>query len=353
MHNQDIGIVIVTWNGWSMLGPCLESVFKQTVAERIRVVVVDNGSTDGTLNGVRVQFPEVTLISLPTNTGFASPNNIGIHSLLSDRAIQYIITLNNDITLDPAFVEQMVVCSMQHTDAGSIQGRLYRSYEDNLLDCVGMLIAPDMSAMNRGQCQPANGHYTVEEEIFGPSASAALYTRTALERVRVNTNDYFDPYYFAYYEDVQLAWKLRLAGFTSWYTPSAVAFHAHSATGKSHSPFKAYHIHRNQYCNIVTLLPTPLLVVALLLMPLRYVLLLTSVLIRRGPSAQLSQQTSKQSARESLPHIVLRGWHDVWSHRQLLMHTRRSIQQRRVVYLRTIVRWLRKYPANICAMIFG
>ncbi len=349
MHNPDIGIVIVTWDGWPMLQQCLQSIQHQTVFGRIRVVVVDNGSHDGTLEGIRTQFPWVKLLPLPSNTGFASPNNLGIATLLEDPNIQYVLTVNNDITLTPTFIEEMVACSQRHPSAGSIQGRLYRANQQEVLDCVGILIAPDMSAMNRGQSETAKGQYMHEEEIFGPSASAALYTRTALERVRVRSNEYFDPYYFAYYEDVQLAWKLRLVGFDSWYTPSAIASHAHSATGVSHSPFKAYHIHRNQYCNIITILPFTLLLVALTLMPFRYLLLLMSVLLRRGPSAELSHHATN----ESLAGIVLRGWKDVLNHIDLLWETHHAVQERRTVSMVTILRWFRYYPASIRKMIFG
>ena len=122
MHNPDIGIVIVTWDGWPMLQQCLQSIQQQTVFQRIRVLVVDNGSKDGTLEGLRKQFPSVVVMQLPTNTGFASPNNLGIAKLLENPNIQYVLTLNNDITITPTFVEEMLACSQRHPSAGSIQG---------------------------------------------------------------------------------------------------------------------------------------------------------------------------------------------------------------------------------------
>ncbi len=344
-----VGIVIVTWDGWDLLERCLATVAAQTIADDLRIVIVDNGSKDGTVEHLHADYPHIQVIALPENTGFASPNNLGIVEALKDSGIEYILTLNNDIELTPTFVAELVASAERHPEAGSIQGKLFRLNKKEMIDAVGILVYPDMSAMNRGQYDIGAQLYNKEEEIFGPSASAALYRREALEKTVLPADNFFDAAYFAYYEDVDLAWRLRLAGYSSWYTPDAISYHAHSATGVSHSPFKAYHIHRNQYFNMIKLLPFPLLCIALAIMPFRYVLLASSVLKKRGPAAQLSKKTEGPS----MVAIVLKSWLHVLSHLPYLLRMRRAVQRTRVVSVRTIWRWFKLYRANIRTMIYG
>jgi GT2 family glycosyltransferase len=344
---ERVAVIIAQWNNRHLLEQCLASLAKQTYTA-LDVIVVDNGSTDDSVAFVREHYPAIHLITLQSNTGFAHPNNLGMHHALQNQETQYVLALNNDIILEPNFVEEMVACAKRHEDAGAIQGRLNRL--NGLIDCTGMLITKDMSAVNRGQVQEDIGQFMQEEEIFGASASAALYTRTALETVQFPNGDFFDDDYFAYYEDVDLAWRIRLAGFTSWFTPHARALHHHSATGKSHSPFKAFHIHRNHFYNIIKNLPWPFMLRALALIPLRYVLLVSSVVLKKGPSAELSKQTSQ---RTEMMRIVIRSWAHVLIQLPSLLQKRRSIQRTRTVTWRTIARWFRAYPTSLKSVIYG
>ena len=343
---KKIAIIIVNWNGEKLLKDCLESLREQTY-QAFKIIFVDNGSTDGSVEFVASNFPEIEIIKLEKNTGFAYANNAGIKKAFQDENIKYIITLNNDTKADNRYVEEMAKCAEKHGTA-SIQPKVVNFYEQDVIDSVGILIYKDMSAINRGQKEKDTGQFEKEEEIFGPSASAALYSREALEKTKLPGDNYFDDDYFAYYEDVDLAWRLRLSGFKSFYCPSAKVFHVHSATGKSYSPFKSFHIHRNQYYNIIKNLPFGLMITALLFMPMRYFLLMISVLRKKGPAAKLSE-----NKKDNILKIIFKSWWQIGANVPVLIKKRRFIQKERVATKKDITGWQQKYSASLEKMIFG
>lgn len=344
-------ITIVNWNGRDMLDTCLESVRKQTFTD-YSIIMIDNGSTDGSVELVQEKYPEIDLVKFDTNTGFAYPHTFAIARAFEHPNVEYILTLNNDTELDAHYFEEMVAAAERHPEAGAIQGKVVNFYDTSLIDCTGILIHWDMSAMNRGQTLKDTGQFDREEEIFGPSASAALYTRKALEATRLPNGDFFDASYFAYYEDVDLAWRMRLTGFTSWYTPQAIIKHIHSATGVSHSPFKAFHVHRNHYYNMIKNLPFWFLLRALAFMPFRYLLLMSSIFRRKGAAARLSENVDAKQ-KGGIVRIVFRSWYDVLTSLPRLLHMRWSIQRGRSVGHLTVRRWLKIYRASLKAIIYG
>lgn len=347
-------ITIVHWNGREMLATCLQSIKKQTETD-YSVVIVDNGSEDDSVDYIKKNHPEYTLIEFEKNTGFAYPHTYAIKKILQEKNVRYILTLNNDTELAPNFLEEMVAAAKKNEgkQLGSIQGKIVNFYDQSLLDCTGMLTYWDMSAVNRGQGEKDHGQYDEEEEVFGASASAALYTREALEATILPSGDIFDSSYFAYYEDVDLAWRMRLAGFRSFYTPKAVAKHIHSATGISHSPFKAFHIHRNHYYNILKNAPWWLLIAIFLFLPIRYILLLLSILTKTGAAAKLHHQIHDQKkSGENMVQIVLRSWKDVIKALPSIALKRRSIQKSRTVSSQQIITWIRRFFVPLREIIF-
>lgn len=342
-----IAVIIVTWNGREMLRTCLSALHKQTV-HNFRVICIDNGSTDGSQEMVRQLFPSVQMIPLPKNEGFADPNNRGIRLALQEPNVSAVVTLNNDTVVAPNYLEEMIACSERHPQAGSIQPKVLRSFPNAVIDATGILIYPDMSAINRGQGEKDKGQYEKEEEVFGASASAALYTREALEDCALKNGEFFDEDYFAYYEDVDLAFRMRLRGYLSYYTPRAIVHHKHSATGKSSSPFKSFYIHRNQYFNILKNLPFRILLFAFIFFPFRYFLLFSSILRKKGPSARLVQ-----NARGGILLIVLQSWRDIILHLPSILRKRKYIQTHKRVQTSTIQGWFRTYRASLIRIIYG
>lgn len=346
----DTAIVIVNWNGKKFLETCLGSLKNQTYQD-FKIILVDNGSDDGSINFMEERYPEVKLKKLSKNTGFAYANNVGIKEALNDERIKFIITLNNDTKVDQDYLKFLIQAAKKNPQAGSFQPKVINFFDKNIIDGVGILIYKDCSAINRGQKEEDVGQYEEKEEIFGSSASAALYTKDALEKIKFSNGDYFDNDYFAYYEDVDLAWRMRLAGFNSFYIPQAKVFHVHSATGKSYSSFKAFHIHRNQYYNIIKNFPGIFFWEALFFMPIRYCLLISSVFRKKGPAANLNKNTKKEKG-ESIFLIVLRSWKDVIINLLSLIKKRKFIQEAKQVSNGEVKKWFKIYKADIKKIIY-
>lgn len=343
---QEVAVIIANWNGRKFLGDCLDSLEKQTF-KNFRIIFVDNGSTDGSADFVISNYPEIDVIRLEKNTGFARANNIGIQKAFDSKETKFVITLNNDTKADPEYVENLVECAKRHPDAGSIQPKVVNFYDQKIIDSVGILVYKDMSAINRGQKEKDEGQYEKEEEIFGASASAALYFREALEKTRLPENNYFDDDYFAYYEDVDLAWRLRLSGYGSYYCPGAVVFHIHSATGKNYSPFKSFYISRNQYYNIIKDLPFIFMLEALAFMPVRYLMLLASIAKKKGPASKIKEN------RGNVLAIISRSIFETLKNLPGLLGKRKIIREKRIVAGKEIRKWMEIYKADLRKMIFG
>jgi GT2 family glycosyltransferase len=260
-----IAVIIVNWNGRKFLPDCLSTISHQTY-DNYRIIFVDNGSEDQSIDFVRSNFPNIEIIELEKNTGFAVANNIGIRKAFEDYDVKHIVPLNNDTKVDNNFLLELVRAYQQFSKirgkkAGSVAPKILKFYEDGKIDSAGILVYKDGSAINRGTNENDGGKYNRSAEVFGPSGCACLYLREALEDVAYqksrtvsssnNDKGYFDEDYFAYYEDVDLAWRLQLRGWKCIYAPEAKVWHIHSGTGVSYSPFKAFYIHRNQYYNLI------------------------------------------------------------------------------------------------------
>src|SRR6266705_816256 len=205
-------VVVLNWNGRDSIRQCLRSVLHQTYVA-YRVVVVDNASTDGSRDIIWDEFPEVTLVALPENLHFAHGTNAGLREALRDPECAFIKTLNN---------------------------------HPNILNSTGVSIGPDGSAMDRGWNSVDEGQFDQAVDVFGPSAGAALYRRDVLDSVGL-----FDEDFFAYYEDLDLAWRTRFAGWEARFAPQAIVHHKYSASYGSANPMKTYLCERNRAWNLV------------------------------------------------------------------------------------------------------
>lgn len=238
-------IIIVSWNGKRYLKDCFDSLKRQSKKD-FKVIFVDNGSTDGSADFVRENYPEAEIKKLSRNTGFAAGYNLGMQTAIKDDRIKHVIVLNNDTKLDEKFAEKIVACAERHPDAGSIQPKVLNFFEKEKIDCAGIYISRDGTAHNRGHGKDT-GKYREEKEIFGANGTASLFEREALEKTKMADGGFFDRDYFAFYEDVDLAWRLKGAGFKSFFCPEAKVFHVHSGTAGKASLMKAYYLHRNYF----------------------------------------------------------------------------------------------------------
>ena len=231
-------VVVLNWNGRDSIRPCLRAVLHQTYAA-YRVVVVDNASTDGSRDIVRDEFPEVTLVPLPENLHFARGTNAGLREALRDPECAFIATLNNDTRVDSDWLAELV--RMAGDRVGMVASKMVFIDRPNVLNSTGVSIGPDGSAMDRGWNSVDEGQFDEALDVFGPSAGAALYRKDVLDSVGL-----FDEDFFAYYEDLDLAWRTRFAGWEARFAPQAIVHHKYSASYGSANPMKTYLCERNR-----------------------------------------------------------------------------------------------------------
>jgi len=235
-----------------------------------------------------------------------------------------------------------VDCAKMHPDAASIQPKVLNFFDRDKIDCAGILLSLDGVATNRGYGENG-GKYGEEKEIFGATGAASLFSRKSLEKTKLSAGEYFDNSHFAFYEDVDLAWRMRLTGFKSFYCPKAVAFHVHSATASRISGFKAYYLNRNRFFTLIKNYPLcRLLVILFVLTPIRYIFLLFRVIMKKGrKGAEFSGQSKPAVAKE-----IWRAWVSVITNVPNLLKKRRAIQKNKKVSCREVQRWFKEYKVK-------
>jgi GT2 family glycosyltransferase len=250
MSSPSVTAIVLTYDGRELLEVVLPSLAAQSEPAR-EVIVVDNGSIDGTAEWLRSQWPQLTVLSLPTNIGVAAALNRGIARASCD----YVALLNNDLELAPDWLAEMAAGLQRHPDAASVACKL-RSYHDReRLDGTGDVLTRRLVAFRRGGGELDEGQYDSEEEILTPTAGAALYRASALAEVGP-----FDESFWAYFEDVDWGLRAQLAGLSSWYIPGALAYHMGGATtGGDRNPFYLVLHYRNRIGLMVKDLPLSLL----------------------------------------------------------------------------------------------
>jgi GT2 family glycosyltransferase len=213
-----ISVVIPNWNGRRWLPDCLHSLGEQTRPPD-EVIVVDNGSADGSLEYLRDEHPSVRALAQGRNTGFAYAANRGIEAATGE----LVALINTDVVLSPDWLHRMTAAlTVGHGSApvASAACKMLSLREPTVLYDAGDILRRDGACEQRGRFMPDVGAYDEPGEVFGACAGAALYRRDAVLAVGG-----FDEHYFAYLEDVDLALRLRLAGWTCAYEP-AVCWHA-------------------------------------------------------------------------------------------------------------------------------
>ena len=243
--NPAVGVVIVNANAGRYLELALESLEGQTVPPH-RVVVVDNASIDGSLDGLADRFPAVELVQLDDNVGFAAANNLAV-GLCTD--CEFIAFLNPDAFPEPHWLEALLAAAGEHPECGFFGSRLVLDADDGTLDGTGDSYHVSGLAWRRDQGEPTSIERPAGE-TFSACAAAALYRRAALVDVGG-----FDESFFCYYEDTDLAFRMRLAGHGCRYVPEAVARHVGSATTGLLSDFTIYHSSRNTVWTFVKNMP--------------------------------------------------------------------------------------------------
>ncbi len=237
-------VVILNWNGRDYLRDCMRSAFAQTYS-RFRIIVVDNASPDRSAEIVRDEFPEATLVALPQNLHFARGTNAGVEAALKDPECMYIVTLNNDTRVDPEWLAELAR-SARDEHVGTVASKLLFMDRPKVINSAGIHATRDGAGVDRGWHQADEGQFDENVEVFGASAGAALYRRRAFETVGL-----FDGDFVAYYEDLDLAWRVRLAGWEARFAPRSIVYHKYSASSSLRAVWKTYQGERNRIWNLV------------------------------------------------------------------------------------------------------
>ncbi len=229
-----VSVVIVNWNGRQLIVDCLQGLQEQSVSD-LQIIVVDNGSSDGSPQFLADTFPDISLISLQRNTGFATANNTAFGSLDTE----YVALLNNDARPHPDWLRNLIQALELHPEAGFAASKMLFHDNHQIVDRAGDAYTRAGTAWLRGRGEPA-GSYCRKEYIFGACAGAALYRFAMLKEI-----GFFDEDFFLLYEDVDLSFRAQLQGYPCLFVPEAIVYHKASSTIGDDSLTSVYYSHRN------------------------------------------------------------------------------------------------------------
>ena len=298
-----VSVIVVNWNGKKFLERCLNALMAQTVKPH-EIFLVDNASSDESLEIAR-RFPTVRLMAQNQNTGFARGNNLAIKAASVES--EWIALLNPDAFADPRWLEALLEAADLNPGFNLFGSKLINAADPSMLDGTGDAYHLSGLIWRMGHGAPVQTFINNEREVFSPCAAAALYRREALCEIGG-----FDEDYFCYGEDVDLGFRLRLAGYRCLYVPQSVAHHVGSGTtGGQHSDFSTYYGHRNLVWTFVKDMPGLLFWV---LLPLHVLLNLVSLVwfAMRGQGRLILR--AKRDALLGLPKM--------WRKRQHIQKTR-------------------------------
>lgn len=225
-----VTVVIPNYNGIRFLRECLQALAQQgPETPEYEVLVVDNGSADGSRELMEQEFPQVRVIALPENTGFCHAVNVGIQASESP----YVLLLNNDTKVKSKFICALYDAIERHPDAFSVSAKMLMWDKPELLDDAGDRYCVLGWAFARGKGKPAAA-YDKAAEVFSACGGAAIYRREILEEIGL-----FDEQHFAYMEDLDIGYRARIYGYRNYYEPGAEVIHYGSASsGSRYNEFK-------------------------------------------------------------------------------------------------------------------
>ncbi len=246
-----VSIIIVTWNSKKYLSNCLEHLLAQSFRD-FEIILVDNGSSDGALDGMQEKYPSLNLRihGLKTNIGFAAANNIGARLARG----YWLTLLNTDAFPNPDWLSNLISAANKDPRFSSFSSRQIKADEPHLLDGAGDVYHISGFAWKRYLGYSSENYGTESKETFSPCAAAVMYSREAFLEVGG-----FDEDLFSYYEDVDLGFRLRLAGYRSLYVADAVVEHVGSGALGVQSDFAFYYCHRNLVWIYFANMPLPYL----------------------------------------------------------------------------------------------
>jgi GT2 family glycosyltransferase len=233
-----VSIVILNWNGKEHLAGCLDSVV-QTTYTPLEIILVDNGSTDGSVEFVRLQYPSAHIVENGRNLGYAEGNNKGIEQARG----KYIVTLNNDIVVEPTWLDKPIQYLESDRRLGIVSCRQMNYYNHFLIDCLFHYPAPDLSfaRVGHGETFDSASWHNNPGYVIAPNGGSAIYRKEMFDQLGG-----FDISFFAYHDETDLGMRAFLNGWKCLYVPDAIVFHKDAASFKKTGGKGHYFYARNK-----------------------------------------------------------------------------------------------------------
>lgn len=232
-----VTVIIPNYNGKHFMDPCMEALAAQTCQD-FEILVIDNASSDGSVEFIRENYPDTKLLVMESNLGFSGAVNVGIR----EATTPYVLLLNNDTKVKSDFVAEMVKAIESSGKIFSVSSKMVQMYHPDWIDDAGDLYCVIGWAFQRGISHPVTEDaFCRPYEVFSACAGAAIYRKEVFEEI-----GYFDEMHFAYLEDIDVGYRARIAGYRNLFCPTAVVEHVGSGTsGSKYNSFKVKLAARN------------------------------------------------------------------------------------------------------------
>jgi GT2 family glycosyltransferase len=309
----EMSVIVVNWNGLHFLKTCLTALRRQTFRD-FEAIMVDNGSTDGSVAYVRADFPEVNVIPLSENRGFTGGNIAGYERARGE----LIVLLNNDTEADPHWLEELHKASGVFPKAGSFASKMMLFDQRSRIDNCGFGLTKVGTGVHLGFNELDGPRWSEPRRVFGACAGAAAYRRSMLEDV-----GFFDPDLFIIFEDLDLSFRAQLRSYECMFVPSATVYHHVGHTLRKYPARRAYFEERN--IDLVYLKNMPLGLI-LLALPKRLMFEIGCALYFFRLGVGTAFLKAKMDVLRGLPS-VLRKRREILSKRTLTNAQLRSILQ--------------------------
>lgn len=245
----ETSVIIPSWNGLHLLKISLPSLDRQTY-KNFEVIIIDNGSVDGSVDYIEKRFSDFKVIKLEKNIGFAPAVNMGIKQAKG----KFIVLINNDTRVDKNCLKFLVGAAKAHEDVGMVAAKMLNFLNPKIIDSAGDCIDAVGHASNIGFGQKDDIRFNEPKYIFLTTGGGSLIKREVFDRIGL-----FDDDYFAYFEDVDFCLRAQFIGFKIWYEPKAVIYHMHKATSSRNWKLTEYLQFRNMTQTIIKDFPKALL----------------------------------------------------------------------------------------------
>lgn len=256
MSMKHISVVIVTRNSEKFIVECLSSMRRQTACVD-RIIVMDNGSSDATVECVRDRFPDVHIVELGENTGFCRANNAGYRQTTSE----FVLFANPDTVIEPDYIEKALAAFDEDARIGMVSGKLLR-FDRRTIDSAGQVLTRGRKIQDRGYGRPDDGSYGIPTDVDSVCGAMMMCRRKMMDDI-ASGGEFFDEDFFAFGEDMDVGWRARRFGWRVHYVPAAVGLHFRGSTQEKHTgwtdrvrmaarpPELKYHIVKNRWLMMI------------------------------------------------------------------------------------------------------